>query len=91
MLTFWISINCGGSHETASLSKSSRNFSHDWLLFNLFNNFILRWYCTITEANKNQPLITINMVKRFFYLRHVEADTKVISMGQPYTDMSIPH
>ena len=61
--------------------------------FNLiqFNNFILPWYCTIAEANKNQPLITINMVKFFFYLRHVEADTKVISMWQPYTDMSISH
>ena len=55
---------------------------------------MLRWYCTIAEANKNQPLITINMVKFlyfFFYLRHVEADTKVISMWQPYTDMSIPN
>ena len=31
-----------------------------------FNNFILRWYCTIAEANKHQPLITINMVKLFF-------------------------
>ena len=30
-----------------------------------FNNFILRWYCTIAEANKNQPLITINMVKMY--------------------------
>ena len=29
--------------------------------FFLFNNFILRWYCTIAEANKNQSLITINM------------------------------
>ena len=52
-----------------------------------FNNFILRWYCTIAEANKNQPLITINMVKMY----HVEADTKVISMWQPYTAMSILH
>ena len=57
----------------------------------LFNNFILGWYCTIAEANKNQPLITINMVKILFYLRHVGADTKLISMWQPYTDMSIPH
>ena len=57
-----------------------------------FNNFVLRWYCAIAEANKNQPLITINMVKKFFfYLRHVGADTKVTSMWQPYTDMSIPH
>ena len=32
------------------------------------------------EANENQPLITINMVKMY----PVEADTKVISMGQPY-------
>ena len=52
-----------------------------------FNNFILRWYCAIAEANKNQPLITINMVKMY----HVEADTKVISMWQPYTAMSILH
>ena len=51
------------------------------------NNFILRWYCTITEANKNQPLITINMVNIY----HVEADTEVISMRQPYTAMSIPY
>ena len=51
------------------------------------NNFILRWYCTIAEANQNQPLITINMVKIY----HVEADTKVISMWQPYTAMNIPH
>ena len=53
----------------------------------LFNNFILGWYCTIAEANKNQPLITINMVKIY----HVEGDTEVISMWQPYTVMSIPH
>ena len=59
--------------------------------FFCFNNFILCWYCTIAEANKNQPLITINMVKKIFYLRHVGADTKIISMWQPYTDMSIPH
>ena len=45
----------------------------------------------IAEANKNQPLITIGIVKQYFYLRHVGADTKVISMWQPYTDMSIPH
>ena len=51
------------------------------------NNFILRWYRTIAEANQNQPLVTINMVKIY----HVEADTKVISMWQPYTAMSIPH
>ena len=62
----------------------------------VFNNFILRWYCLIAEANRNQPLITINMVKIvfflfLFYLRHVEADTKVMLMWQPYTDMSIPH
>ena len=44
--------------------------------FFVLNNFILRWYCTITEANKNQKLITINMVKIY----HVEAGTKVISM-----------
>ena len=45
--------------------------------FKKFNNFILRWYCTIAEANKNQPLITINMlIFKFFYLCHVEADTK---------------
>ena len=44
--------------------------------FFVLNNFILLWYCTITEANKNQPLITIDMVKIY----HVEADTKVISM-----------
>ena len=24
-----------------------------------FNNFILRWYCAIAQANKNQPLIPI--------------------------------
>ena len=42
---------------------------------------------TIAEANKNQLLITINMVKIY----PVEADTKVISMWQPYTVMSIPH
>ena len=53
----------------------------------VFNNFILRWYCLIAEANRNQPLITINMVKIY----HVEADTKVISMWQPYTDMNIQH
>ena len=41
-----------------------------------FNNFILRWYCTIAEANKNQPLITTNMAKMYL----LEADTKVISM-----------
>ena len=41
----------------------------------------------IAEANKIQPLITIGMVKQYFYLRHVGADTKVISMWQPYTDM----
>ena len=51
------------------------------------NNFILRWYRTIAEANQNQSLVTINMVKIY----HVEADTKVISMWQPYTAMSIPH
>ena len=51
------------------------------------NNSILRWYCTIAEANKNQPLITINMVNNY----HVEADTKVISIRQPYTAMIIPH
>ena len=55
--------------------------------FFVLNNFILRWYCTITEANKNQPLITINMVNIY----HVEADTEVISMRQPYTAMSIPY
>ena len=61
-------------------------------IFFEFNNFILRWYCAIAEANQNQPLITINMVKKFFfYLRHVGADTKITSMWQPYTDMSIPH
>ena len=54
--------------------------------FFVLNNFILRWYCTITEANKNQPLITIDMVKIY----HVEADTKVISMWQPYIAISIP-
>ena len=48
---------------------------------------MLRWYCIKAEANKNQPLVTINMVKIY----HVEADTKAISMWQPYTAMSIPH
>ena len=51
------------------------------------NNFILRSYCTTTKANKNQPLITINLV----IIYHVEGDTKIISMWQPYTAMSIPH
>ena len=46
------------------------------IFFFELNNFILRWYCTITEANKNQKLITINMVKIY----HVEAGAKVISM-----------
>ena len=59
-----------------------------FLIFNFwFNNFILRWYYTIAEANKNRPLITINMVKIY----HVGADTKAVSMCQPYTAMSIPH
>ena len=40
--------------------------------WNELNNFILSWYCTI--ANKNQLLITINMVKIY----HLEADTKAI-------------
>ena len=52
-----------------------------------FNNFILRWFCTIAEASKNRPLITINMIK----IHPVEADTKVISMWEPETVMSIPH
>ena len=51
------------------------------------NNFILRWYCIIAEANKTQPLITINMVNIY----HVEADTKVIPMRRSYTAMNIPH
>ena len=56
-------------------------------IFFQFNNFILCWYCTKAEANKKQPLITINMVKIYY----VEADTKVRSMWQPYTAMSILH
>ena len=31
-----------------------------------FNNFNLCWYHTIAEANKNQPLITTNMVRILF-------------------------
>ena len=58
-----------------------------FLFIYLFNNFILRWECAIAEANKDQPLITINMVKIY----HVEEDTKVISMWLPYTAISIPH
>ena len=62
----------------ASQHKSNRK---SWFsVFLIFNNFNLRWYCTIAEANKNQPLITINMVKMY----PVEADTKVISIRQPY-------
>ena len=60
----------------------------------LFSRFVdnVNMHCAIAEANKNQPLITINMVKFFhYYLRHVKADSKVISIWQPYTDMSIPH
>ena len=55
--------------------------------------FILRWYCTIAEFNKNQPIITINTVKIIlkFHLRQVEAAIKVVTMWQSYTDMSIPH
>ena len=41
----------------------------------------------MAEANKNQPLITINMANIY----HVGADTKVISMRHPDTAMSIPH
>ena len=41
----------------------------------------------MAEANKNQSLITINIVKMY----PVEADTKEISMQQPYAAMSIPH
>ena len=40
----------------------------------------LFYICVIAEPNKNQPLITINMVK----MCPVEADTKVISTWQPY-------
>ena len=58
-----------------------------YLFIIFFNNFILRWYCTIAEANKNQPLITINKVK----ISPVEADPKVISMRQPFIAKSIPH
>ena len=43
-------------------------------------------YGTIAEVNENKPPITINMVKIY----PVEADTKVISMQQGYTAMSIP-
>ena len=63
------------------------NFVFLFLFFFQFNNFILRWYCTKAEANKKQPLITINMVKIYY----VEVDTKVRSMWQPYTAMSILH
>ena len=52
-----------------------------------FNNFIVRWYCTVGEANKNQPLITINTVKIY----PVEAVTSLISMRQPLEAMSMPH
>ena len=60
----------------------------NWVIeiFNLFNNFILRMYCTRAEVNENKPLITINMVKIY----PVEAETKVISMQQGYTVMGIP-
>ena len=33
------------------------SFSMSQVVF--FNNFIIRWYCAIAKANKNQPLITI--------------------------------
>ena len=51
-----------------SIINFNSSFGMDtiYLFIYFFNNFILRWYCTIAEANKNQPLITINMVKPFF-------------------------
>ena len=85
---------CLGKYFFVLLGTASRlkTFYMSFFFFFKFNNFILRWYCTIAEANKNQSFIAINMVKiLFFYLRRLEADTKVISMWQPYTDMSIPH
>ena len=67
--------------------NSSFGIDTHFFFFFKINNFILRWYCTIAEANKNQPLITINMVKIY----PVEADTNVITMRQTFTAMSIPH
>ena len=70
-------------NEISFLSKWPHwNNTHNEFHFGLYhvffwielNNFILRWYCTIAEANKNQPLITIIMVNIY----HVEADTKVL-------------
>ena len=44
--------------------KAVWNVLQKFDVFNFeLNNFILRWYYTVAEANKNQPLITISMLK----------------------------
>ena len=76
--------------------ERDRDTTEETLLTNLIElyvfvevaeNTFLLWYGTIVEANKNQPLITINMVKMY----PVEVGTKVISVRQPHAAMSIPH
>ena len=52
-------------HFSCVLKNNCIAFS---LLRLFFNKFILRWYCTKAEANKNQPLITINMAKSLFFI-----------------------
>ena len=45
--------------------KAVWNVLQKYDVFNFeLNNFILRWYYTVAEANKNQPLITISMLKK---------------------------
>ena len=55
-----------------TLKASNPNF-----FFFKFNNFILRWYCTIAEANKNQLLITIKKT-----LEYLKVSVKVEELGE---------
>ena len=57
------------------IRKINKHTTLIWL-----NNFVIGSHWTLAEVNKNQPLITINTVKIY----RLEADTKVISMWQPY-------
>ena len=57
----WLLLN--GPFFRTTRNEISLHFAGNLIWF---NSFILRWYCTIAEANKNQPLIAINMAKIIF-------------------------